>query len=91
MTRDLGDFIAANIRGLRTARGMLQRELADRLDVSRDVVTDLEAGTRRIDVDDLVRLCRALDCGFWDLMRGVPADVLHVLRIRPPASDTDRA
>ncbi|MFF9688979.1 helix-turn-helix domain-containing protein [Streptomyces sp. NPDC014623] len=53
------------IARLREARGWDQQELADRLtlagrQVSQPIVSRMEAGTRRIDVDDLVAVAEAL-------------------------------
>ena len=40
---------------------MSQEALADKLGVSRDVVANIEAGRRRVEVSDLILIGRALD------------------------------
>lgn len=55
------EAVAANIRRLRSARGISKAELSRRLDalgrpMSLDVLTKVESSTRAVDVDDLVAL-----------------------------------
>ncbi|MGH2944511.1 MAG: helix-turn-helix domain-containing protein, partial [Solirubrobacteraceae bacterium] len=45
-SRDVGGTIGYQLRRLRRLRGLTQEELADRADVSRDLVAKLEQGRR---------------------------------------------
>ncbi len=60
----LGEKIAA----LRTAMGMTQQELADRLFVSRDLVSKWEGGKRRPDYGTVERLAEILGADTEDLL-----------------------
>lgn len=44
-----------------------QEALAERLGVSRDVVANIEAGRRKIEVSDLILIARALDVNATEL------------------------
>ncbi|WP_432504309.1 helix-turn-helix domain-containing protein [Kineococcus arenarius] len=69
ISRDRGPTarrVAANVEAIRTARGMGLAELADRVTalgqpMSLGILSKLENGDRRVDVDDLVALALALD------------------------------
>lgn len=61
-----GDQLRANIARLRAERGMSKKQLSDRVgELGRPIpplgITRLEAGTRRVDADDLMALAIALD------------------------------
>lgn len=63
---DIGKATAANVRLVRGRRGMTQRDLADRMgELGRPLlasgVAKIEAGERRVDVDDLTALAVALN------------------------------
>jgi transcriptional regulator with XRE-family HTH domain len=59
---DVGDTIGFQLRRLRRLRGLTQEELADRADVSRDLVAKLEQGRRHTArITSLASLARALD------------------------------
>lgn len=53
--------IAALLTELRKARGLLQQELADRLDRPQGFVSKVESGIRRLDVIELLDFLRALE------------------------------
>ncbi|AVH59731.1 MULTISPECIES: helix-turn-helix domain-containing protein [Streptomyces] len=60
-----GEQVRANIARIRESRGMTKKQLADRTaELGRPIpplgVSRVEAGTRRVDVDDLVALAIAL-------------------------------
>lgn len=64
---------AANIRRIRTEKGLSLDALAERLagagyPMAFNTLSRLETGNRRIDVDDLVAIASALDVRYWDLM-----------------------
>lgn len=57
------------IRSARSAKGLLQKDVAKVLGVKSNTIAGYEAGSRRIDIDDAVTLCfflgidLALFCG----------------------------
>jgi transcriptional regulator with XRE-family HTH domain len=53
--------VAREIRAARTRAGITQAELARRLRCSRAEISAIERGRRRVDVDLLVRIARALN------------------------------
>jgi transcriptional regulator with XRE-family HTH domain len=67
---ELSRTIGANIRRLRRARGLTQEQLAERAEVGRHFLSDIESGRRRASVDTLVRLIRALETSA-DLVLGL--------------------
>ena len=52
--------ISIRLEGLRTAKGWSQAELARQSGVPQPTISRIEAGTRRVDLDVLERLARAL-------------------------------
>jgi transcriptional regulator with XRE-family HTH domain len=71
----LGDVIASNVRAERARRRWQQADLATRLGWARSTVSDLEAGKRRVQADDLAPLCRAFGISFNKLTEGAdPSD-----------------
>lgn len=52
---------AVVIAATRRDKDMSQDALAERLEVSRDVVANIEAGRRKIEVSDLILIARALN------------------------------
>lgn len=68
---ELDRVIGTNIRRLRRARGMTQEQLAERAEIGRHFLSDIETGRRRASVHTLVRLARSL---------GSSADVILGLR-----------
>jgi transcriptional regulator with XRE-family HTH domain len=67
---ELSRTIGANVRRLRRARGLTQEQLAERTEVGRHFLSDIETGRRRASVDTLVRLIRALETSA-DLVLGL--------------------
>ena len=62
----VGRYVIRNLERLREERGLTYRQLADRLsDIGRPIPTlglsRIEKGNRRVDADDLVALCVALE------------------------------
>jgi 8-oxo-dGTP diphosphatase len=62
----VGRYVIRNLERLREQRGLTYRQLADRLsDIGRPIPTlglsRIEKGNRRVDADDLVALCVALE------------------------------
>jgi transcriptional regulator with XRE-family HTH domain len=67
------------IKVLREARGLSLEALAIAAETSNQQVSLLEAGKRRLTVDWLVRLARALHCHPWEI---VSTDLPHPLGAR---------
>ena len=66
--------VAKHIRALRTARGMTQEELAEKLFVTRQTVSSWENGKSRPDVETLETIAEALETDVMALIYGVRAD-----------------
>ena len=71
----MANNVGRNIRTLRTRAGLTQDELAEKLFVSRQTVSNYETGRSQPDVDTLVRLAAALGTDVGTLIYGpaVPA------------------
>ncbi len=78
----MGNRYMTVIREARSAQGMSQAELADRLGVSRNTVAGWETGHARPDLDLVPSLCRALRLPlsrFFGVKGGLSAKERHVL------------
>ena len=64
--------IGKNIRAARLRRGMTQDELAERLHVSRQTVSNYETGRSRPDVEMLLRAAEQLEVDVQVLLYGEP-------------------
>ena len=64
--------IAKNIRLLRTAQNMTQDQLAERLHVTRQTVSNYETGKSQPDIETIVRLAEALQADPNTLIYGIP-------------------
>lgn len=64
--RDIGK----NIRLLRTKRNITQDELAEKLFVSRQTISNYETGRSRPDIDTLIRISEILETEVQDLLYG---------------------
>jgi len=62
--------IGKNIKDLRTEKGMTQDELAEKLFVTRQTVSNYEVGKSRPDVDMLVKIGEVLDADIQELIYG---------------------
>ncbi len=71
--RNLGYFLSL--------RGMSQKELAIKLDVSQSAVTNWIKGKNSPDIEAVVRICRCLDISVEDLF-GIDADKVYSDRER---------
>ncbi|WP_100524465.1 helix-turn-helix domain-containing protein [Mycobacteroides abscessus] len=83
-----GETVRRNIRWIRDARGISGAELSQAVDrLGRPIpllgIQRIEAGTRRVDVDDLMAIAVALGVS--------PASLLMPLRNDAPGSDRDSA
>jgi transcriptional regulator with XRE-family HTH domain len=77
----VGRQVARSIEALREDRRLTQKELADRVTAlgrpaTMQMISKIEQGARRVDVDDLAALAQALGV--------TPADLLHAPAGAPP-------
>ena len=63
----LGEF-GQRIRALRTEKGLTQQQLADKVFITRAIVSNWEAGTRMPDIVMISRLSRILDVKPYELI-----------------------
>jgi transcriptional regulator with XRE-family HTH domain len=71
--------VARLLTDLRRARGLLQQEVADRLQRTQTYVSRYESGARRIDLIELLDVLRALDSdphSFIDRIQAPPLKAL---------------
>lgn len=88
MTQDSGELdslVRKRIRALRVAQGWSLEELASRAQVSQSTLSRIENGQRRLALDQLVTLARALDTSLDQLVETATEDV-----ITSPAIDAAR-
>lgn len=72
----IGDHFAAAVRAERARRRMTQAQLAEMVGWSTGTLADLEAGRRRVGLDDVPRICGALGVPLVEMVRGAdPADL----------------
>lgn len=57
----VGRAVKDNIREYRTKRELTQTELATRAGIPNQAITEIENGARRVNVDDLVLIAKALN------------------------------
>ena len=79
MTQDdagLESLVRNRIRGLRVAHGWSLDELATRANLSASTLSRIETGQRRLALDQLVGLARALDTTVDQLVEAAPDDVV---------------
>jgi transcriptional regulator with XRE-family HTH domain len=81
---ELDALVAANVRAARARRRFRQEDLADEMGWSRQTVSTVEAGTRRVTLADEVALCAALQIDLRELLQGASAEAFQALGI-PPA------
>jgi transcriptional regulator with XRE-family HTH domain len=76
MTPTAADLLARNVRAERSRRRWRQTDLAQSLGWSPTKVADIEAGRRRLDIGQIIQLCRVLDVPLTQLLHGAdPADL----------------
>lgn len=59
----------------RTGKGMTQRDLAEGLDVPQSYVSKIESRERRVDIAELIMICRALGVSPASIIRKIAADI----------------
>ncbi|WBB59683.1 XRE family transcriptional regulator [Streptomyces sp. WMMC500] len=73
---DLDGLVRKRIRALRVAQGWSLEELAGRANVSQSTLSRIENGQRRLALDQLVTLARALDTSLDQLVETASDDVV---------------
>ncbi|WP_329042790.1 helix-turn-helix transcriptional regulator [Streptomyces sp. NBC_00178] len=73
---ELDSLVRARIRALRLAQGLSLEELAGRAHVSQSTLSRIENGQRRLALDQLVTLARALDTSLDQLVETAADDVV---------------
>lgn len=74
--RDLDRLVRGRIRALRVAQGWSLEELAARARLSQSTLSRIENGQRRLALDSLVTLARALDTTLDQLVESATDDVV---------------
>ncbi|KOU38184.1 hypothetical protein ADK55_35015 [Streptomyces sp. WM4235] len=73
---DLDSLVRQRVRALRVAQGWSLEELAARANVSQSTLSRIENGQRRLALDQLVTLARALDTTLDQLVENATDDVI---------------
>ncbi|PTX98219.1 XRE family transcriptional regulator [Spartobacteria bacterium LR76] len=72
MTDEFSQNFGKNVNRLRTENGLTQEQLAERADMSRRFLQEVEKGEKIPTVKIAARLRRALKCTWDDLLKGCP-------------------
>lgn len=83
-TDHLDTLIRQRLRALRVARGWSLDELAFRAKLSPSTLSRIETGQRRLALDQLVELARALDTTLDELVKVDTVDVITSPTVVPP-------
>jgi len=65
---DISEEVGQRVKKFRKERGLSQEKLAEKLDVSRPVVSQIEKGKRKIKVEDVFKLAEILDFSIEELI-----------------------
>jgi transcriptional regulator with XRE-family HTH domain len=79
MERGVGRLVAANVRAERARRRWSQGHLGALLGTSQTTVSQIEAGRRKLGIDDLIGLCAALQVPLVRLLVGADDRQLQAL------------
>lgn len=79
MRRQLSELVADNIRAERSRARLRQVDVAEVLGVSKASYVDLEAGRRRVTINELLPLCETFGVTLVDLFRGLTVEELRTL------------
>lgn len=77
------------VKQWREYRGLSQDQVADRVDKSRGLISQIESGTTALTEDMIYALADALNCAPWDILRvnplkeGTVVDITDALRGKP--------
>jgi transcriptional regulator with XRE-family HTH domain/Zn-dependent peptidase ImmA (M78 family) len=83
--------VGEQIRQARLGAGMSQAELAAHVNLDRTMIAKVEAGGRRVDALELIRLATALDVPIDYLLQRRPAVISHRAELLAEDNDTDVA
>lgn len=83
--------VGEQVRQARLGAGMSQGELGARVGLDRTMIAKVEAGSRRVDALELIRLAAALDVPIDHLLQQRPAVISHRTELLAEDSDTDVA
>jgi transcriptional regulator with XRE-family HTH domain/Zn-dependent peptidase ImmA (M78 family) len=83
--------VGEQIRQARLGAGMSQAELATRVRLDRTMVAKIEAGARRVDALELIRIATTLDVPIDYLLQRRPAVISHRAELLADDNDTDVA
>lgn len=95
-SRKLRIELGRKLRDARSYVGFTQEEVASALGIPRTSLSELEAGKRRVDVQELSRLSKLYRQPIGDLLdeddetSTLPVDVMHLARQAVDLSDQDR-
>jgi transcriptional regulator with XRE-family HTH domain len=69
--RSISKTLGVNIRSARVKAGLSQEQLAEKADLSRNYIGNVERAEYKITVETLARIAKALNLSACDLMRGI--------------------
>lgn len=69
-------MVGKNIKKFRSERGMTQEELAEKLSVTRQAISNWETEKTQPDIDTLVRISAELDISAEELIYGTKKDIV---------------
>jgi ribosome-binding protein aMBF1 (putative translation factor) len=75
----LSDRLARGVRAERSRHGWRQADLAQRAGLTVDIISAIERGSRQVDLDDALRLCRGLGVPLVKLLDGADSEDLRTL------------
>jgi transcriptional regulator with XRE-family HTH domain len=83
--------VGDQVRQARQSSGLSQAELGQQVGLERTMIAKIEAGTRRVDALELIRLAAALDVSIDHLLEPRPAVFSRRVELLPEDSETDVA
>src|SRR3546814_14435272 len=78
------DLVRRRLRSLRQARGWTLDQLASRAHIGASTISRIETGHRRLAIDQLADLARALETTVDDLLSTDDGDDVVIKPVRPP-------
>ena len=63
--------VGRNVGRLRNKAGLTQEELAEKAEISRGFLQEIEKGAKNPTINVITRLKRALRCTWFDLLQGI--------------------
>lgn len=70
-TRSVSEILGENIRAARLNAGLSQEELAEKADLSRNYIGNVERAEYQVTVETLARIAKALKLRVHDMTRGI--------------------